>query len=305
METFIALIATYGLVVVFVATLLDQGGLPVPAYPLIVVAAAVMHGAGDSAWPVLIVAIGATLTADLAWYSGGRKLGPPLLRFMCRLSLSPDSCVAETRDIYTRWGPASLIVAKYIPGFAAIATTLAGETRTGIGRFLFFDTLGAALWAGGAVLLGVVFHAAVADVLEVLATLGRVALPALGLLLLAYIALKWFQRARHIRRFRMDRITVPELYALLQQEPMPLVLDARSEAERRSSGWIRGARHVGNAGDIQPGVFGEVVVYCNCPNEVSAAMVAKSLAARGFARVRPLGGGLDAWVAAGHPVDRD
>ncbi|MBV8854088.1 MAG: hypothetical protein JOY91_11835, partial [Sinobacteraceae bacterium] len=40
-----------------------------------------------------------------------------------------------------------------------------------------------------------------------------------------------------------------------------------------------------------------------CPNEASAAQVAKLLMNQGFRRVRPLQGGLDAWVAAGHQVE--
>ena len=304
METFIALISSYGLLVVFIAAFLDQGGLPVPAYPLIVVAAAIAHGAGESAWPLFLVALAATVAADLAWYSAGRKVGPPLLRLMCRLSLSPDSCVAKTRDVYDRWGPASLIVAKFIPGFAAVATTLAGETRTGIAKFLFFDAIGAALWAGGAVLLGVIFHTAVADVLDVLAALGRVALPAIAGLLVAWIGFKWFQRRRHIRQLRMDRVSVPELFELLKQEPKPLVLDVRSEGERRNFGWIPGARHVARPEEAGPVSGGEVIVYCDCPNEASAAKLAQSLRTQGFGRVRPLGGGLSAWIAAGHDVVR-
>ena len=39
----------------------------------------------------------------------------------------------------------------------------------------------------------------------------------------------------------------------------------------------------------------EVVVYCACPNEATAAKVALQLRAQGFRRVRPLGGGIDAW----------
>ena len=46
----------------------------------------------------------------------------------------------------------------------------------------------------------------------------------------------------------------------------------------------------------------EIVLYCNCPNEASAALAARLLAERGFTRVRPLAGGLDAWVSAGHSV---
>src|SRR2546426_6492307 len=47
----------------------------------------------------------------------------------------------------------------------------------------------------------------------------------------------------------------------------------------------------------------EVVLYCACPNEASAAYAAKKLLDRGYVRVRPLLGGLDAWVAAGHEVE--
>jgi rhodanese-related sulfurtransferase len=47
----------------------------------------------------------------------------------------------------------------------------------------------------------------------------------------------------------------------------------------------------------------DIILYCNCPNEASAARVAKLLIDAGFLRVRPLLGGLDAWIAAGHPVE--
>jgi rhodanese-related sulfurtransferase len=48
----------------------------------------------------------------------------------------------------------------------------------------------------------------------------------------------------------------------------------------------------------------EVVLYCACPNEASAARIAKLLKARGFTRVRPLAGGIDAWLEAGYAIER-
>jgi len=47
----------------------------------------------------------------------------------------------------------------------------------------------------------------------------------------------------------------------------------------------------------------EVVVYCACPNEASAVKVAMLLRDRGIRRVRPLAGGIDAWVAAGLVIE--
>jgi rhodanese-related sulfurtransferase len=45
------------------------------------------------------------------------------------------------------------------------------------------------------------------------------------------------------------------------------------------------------------------IVYCACPNEASAALVAKKLMRAGFRRVRPLAGGIDAWVERGYALE--
>jgi rhodanese-related sulfurtransferase len=46
-----------------------------------------------------------------------------------------------------------------------------------------------------------------------------------------------------------------------------------------------------------------IVAYCNCPNDASAVAAARMLAEAGRPSVRPLAGGLEAWIAAGHPTD--
>src|SRR4030095_7546932 len=158
MATLIHIIEVYGLWVVFFSVLLDQGGLPTPSYAPTIVTAALATDAGRPLWPILVVGVFAALLADVAWFAGGRRFGAQLLRLMCRMSLSPDSCVGTTRRIYEKVGPRSLILAKYIPGFAAVSTTLAGQAGTTWRQFLLYDGIGAALWMGGAVALGTVFH---------------------------------------------------------------------------------------------------------------------------------------------------
>src|SRR4030095_1125148 len=157
MEDLVRALHLYGLQIVFVSVLLDQGGLPFPSFSLVIVAAAVATNAGAPVWPIFVIAVIATLIADLLWFAGGRRFGAAMLRMICRVSLSPDSCVGTTRRIYARWGAPSLIVAKYVPGLAAVATTLAGETRIPVARFALYDGIGAALWAGGGVGLGAIF----------------------------------------------------------------------------------------------------------------------------------------------------
>jgi membrane protein DedA with SNARE-associated domain/rhodanese-related sulfurtransferase len=297
-------IEVYGLWVVFVFVLLDQGGLPLPAYAPIIVTTAIAVESGHPVFPVLVIATLASILADLLWFAGGRKFGASLLRRMCKLSLSPDSCVGLTRRIYARWGAPSLIISKYVPGFAAVATTLAGESRTSLRHFIVYDGIGAALWAGGAVVLGVVFHDAIDAVLVELENLGRYALILLVAAIAAYVALKWWQRYRFARQIRMSRISIDELWELIQKGTSTTLLDARSSEHRTRQGWIRGAIQVHDIDALELDRNQEIVVYCDCPNDASAAIVARKLKAKGFTHVRPLAGGMEAWLARGHPIEK-
>ena len=47
----------------------------------------------------------------------------------------------------------------------------------------------------------------------------------------------------------------------------------------------------------------EVILYCSCPSEASAARIARLLMDRGVRSVRPLAGGLQAWIDAGVEAD--
>ena len=110
---------------------------------------------------VMIAAVIASLIADYIWFELGRRYGYRILRLLCRISLSPDSCVRDTEARFERWGLKSLIVAKFIPGFSTVAPPLAGATRAGTLVFLAFDVLGAIVWAGAAVAVGRAFHSTI------------------------------------------------------------------------------------------------------------------------------------------------
>jgi membrane protein DedA with SNARE-associated domain/rhodanese-related sulfurtransferase len=303
MDLLLHVIEAYGLWVVFVCVLLDQGGLPVPSYPPMIATAALAVDNGNALWPILLVATLAALLADLLWFAGGRRFGASLLRLMCKLSLSADSCVGLTRRIYGRWGPPSLIVSKYVPGFAAVATTLAGETGIALRRFALYDGIGSLLWAGGAVALGAIFHEAVEAVLLELDNLGHYALILVLAAIALFVVVKWWQRHRFMMEIRMERISALELDALLRSGAPVSVLDVRGTERRMQSGWIPGSIDVPDVTQLQLDPDAEVIVYCDCPNDASAAVAAARLKAQGLTHVRPLAGGVGAWRALGLPLD--
>ena len=308
MNHLLDLLQFYGLAFVFINVLALQAGLPVPAYPTLIVTGALASRGGFSLPALLATAVVASLIADLAWYATGRRFGGPVLRTLCRISLSPDSCVRQTESIFMRWGARSLVVAKFIPGFASVATAMAGVLRVPLWRFIPADAVGAALWSGVAIALGYVFRNAIDDVLEVLQQMGKIGLALIVLAFVAYVFWKWLQRKRFIRQLIMDRISVDEVRTLIDEGRIGMVIDVRSPMSQEITGRIPGAVTV----DPQNMKFdlvavepqSEVVVYCACPNEATAVAVAKALVQHGFKRVRPLHGGIDAWIAAGNDVER-
>lgn len=115
------LIREFGLGIVFLNVLVEQLGAPIPAYPVLVVTGA-LEGASLArlGW-LTLVAVGAALIADVIWYQAGKRYGHQVLGRICRISLSPDACIRQTESVYGRWGAKSLLVAKFVPGFASIA----------------------------------------------------------------------------------------------------------------------------------------------------------------------------------------
>lgn len=302
------LFAEYGLLLVFGVVLVEQLGLPVPALPVLLFAGA--KAADDPLYGVIALALAilAAMIGDLVWYAAGRRYGHRVLRLLCRVSLSPDACVRQTESSFEKRGVATLVIAKFVPGLATVAPPVAGALGMKASSFLILDGAGSALYSGTGIVLGLLFHDQVAWLLERLVTLGARALALLVVLLALYVAYRWWDRRRFIRSLDAGRISVDELSRMMGAGEKPIVLDVRSRVHREIDGRrIPGAVHV-DLDALEATLEGiprdrDVVVYCACPNEVTAVKVAMQLRERGIRRVRPLLGGIDAWVSAGFEIE--
>ena len=232
MQEMTGLIAHYGLAFVFVNVFLVQVGAPVPAVPTLMVAGAAASGGGMSLPAIIGTAVAASLLGDLVWYAAGRVYGLRVLQWLCRISISPDSCVRDTESRFLRWGSLSLIFAKFIPGFATVAPPLAGALRFKLAPFLAYSAMSAALWAGVAAGAGMVFYRQIDWVLMQLKRMGGYALMLIAAALVLFIAFKWWQRRRFFKELRMARISVADLYRLMQEGRNPVVVDVRSAGAR-------------------------------------------------------------------------
>jgi membrane protein DedA with SNARE-associated domain len=305
----ITLIAQYGLLLVFVNVLVEQAGAPVPAMPTLVVAGAVAAGGDLSITAILLVSLVACLLGDLPWYWAGRRFGGAMMRTLCRISLSPDSCVRNSEVQFERWGGRMLVVAKFVPGLSTVAPPLMGAMGLPLHLFLLLDGLASLLWAGVPVASGYIFAAQIDSLLAALANAGTLALELVLGLFALYIAGKWWRRRSLLVALRMARITVRELHDAMTDGKAPLIVDVRSKTSRRLDGRILPGALLADLDSVDQALHDvpldqELVIYCNCPNEATSASAAKALMAKGYRHVRPLQGGLDAWGAAGYPVQR-
>ena len=224
----------YGLM--FAAVFLEQLGLPVPAVPVLMAMGA-MAGLGYYSAPLaVVVAVAATLAPDVLWYLVGKKRGESILGLLCKLSLEPDTCVRTTTNAFDRWGPATLLVAKFIPGLSTVAPPLAGTVGLPLTRFLAFDAGGALLWSGSSLAVGYLLRTKVEEAAERLSTFGLGLLVIIGSPLVAWIFWKLWQRERAMRLYRITRLPAMDLKALLDEGKPMHIIDLRSPGAIQRSG---------------------------------------------------------------------
>jgi len=268
MQEMTGLLAEHGLALVFANVLLSQLGVPLPAVPILVIAGAFAAQGQLAALPLFAVVVVASLMGDAPWYLAGRRYGYRVLGILCRVAIEPDTCVKQTESIFERWGAPSLIVAKFIPGFATVAPPLAGAMRLGAPRFAAYSALSALLWGAAPIAAGAAFHAQVDWVLQRLDDMGTRALWLIAAAVAAYLGVKLLQRHRLIRMLRAVRVSARQLRAMIHEGLDPVILDARSASARRlDPRRVPGAVPVdiGAPANALPAVPVErdIVIYCS------------------------------------------
>ena len=224
-------ITRHGYTLLFLWVLVEQLGIPIPSIPLLLAVGALAATGHFSLGLALLLPLLAGLLADTVWFYMGRHKGHAVLKLMCRISLEPDSCVRRTENLFVQHGVRALWLAKFIPGLSTMAPPLAGLMRVRLARFLLHDGAGILLWAASFVGAGFFFSAQLAAVAQLALRLGG-SLLALALLSLAgYIALKFYQRWRLLKRLRIARITAVELKQRLDAGEAIVVVDLRHSLE--------------------------------------------------------------------------
>jgi membrane protein DedA with SNARE-associated domain/rhodanese-related sulfurtransferase len=303
-----AFVSQYGEVVLFAMVFAEQIGLPLPAVPVLLAAGALAGAGKMDLTGAIVLSVMACMAGDLVWYELGRQRGRRALSLLCRISLEPDSCVRRTENFFTRHGVRSLILAKFIPGLSTLAPALAGLFRIRMQRFLLYNGLGAVLWTLAFIIPGYLLSDQIERLAEVAERLGIWLAFFFVAGIATYLVYKFVHRQLVLRELRIARITAEELKRMMDNGHELMVVDLRGALDHEADPYtIRGALRM-TAEELEQRHHEiprhqDVILFCACPNEATAAKMALLLRSKGVTRVRPLVGGIDAWREKDFPVE--
>lgn len=298
----------YGYLILFLWVMGEQLGIPIPSAPLLLMAGT-LTATHKLDLPLVVVAVLlGSLVSDTLWYFMGKRFGGAVVRLLCRLSMEASTCMRRTQDYFTKHGPGTLLLAKFIPGLGSVAAPIAGQTRMNFRIFLTFDACGILLWALTVTLCGRFFG----DVLKLhpnaFAWVEHSAVGLFAVLLLGFLVYRVLKQQSFLKDIRMARLEPQELKAKLDQGQRVYIVDLRHPLDylpdpRTIPGAILFTpdKLVERSGEIPRD--GDVVLFCTCPSEATAAKMALTLRKMGIQRVRPLRGGFDEWKRLGYPME--
>jgi len=292
---------------VFACVFFEQAGVPIPAFPALLAAGALVASGELSLPACLLSAVLAALLADLIWYAIGKVRGGAVLNLMCRLSWRPDTCVSKTKILFSQHGTKTLIFAKFIPGLSTLAPPLAGMAQVPLTRFVAYDGLGSILWALVPLIAGAYLQKSLVTLQSQMETFKGYLPWLCGTAIIAVLIWRYFNRrfyTRELTKGLLAGIAVGDLKKRLDQDEDLTVIDVRDELSARAKAvTLPKARWIPYS--ILPDRLTElaldkpIVVYCDCPEDQAAVAMADLLRQRGGKEVRPLLGGLGAWMSQG------
>ena len=297
----------YGYLVVLLWVLSEQLGIPIPVTPLLLTAGTLTATHKLSLPLVLASALVGSLIADSIWFVLGKRYGGAVVRMVCRLSLESSACIRKTEGYFTKLGAAAMLVAKFIPGFNTVAAPIAGQSGIGYWKFLAYDAAGVLLWATTATLGGRFFGDILKRNPHALAIAGHFAVVIFALLLLAFLVWRMLQRRAFLRSVTMARLEPSELKRMIDAGQTVFIVDLRHPLD-----YLPDPRTLPGALSLTPAKLveqseciprdQEIVLFCTCPSEATAAKMALALRRMGIHRVRPLRGGYNEWKRLGYPL---
>ncbi len=145
------LTASYGgwiYAVLFIIVFCETGLVVTPFLPgdSLLFAAGTLAAVGSlDVWVLAALLITAAILGDTANYHIGKYLGPQVLRREKSRWLNPQH-LARTHRFFEKYGPRTIILARFVPIVRTFAPFLAGVGTMAYSQFILYNVLGGVIW---------------------------------------------------------------------------------------------------------------------------------------------------------------
>ncbi len=285
----VSFIAHHGYAVVATVLFLAAAGLPLPTSITMLAAGAAAHNGILDLEIILPIAWASMLLGDALLYFGGRYTGWWLLAGMCRLAMNPEGCIFSSSAYFYRRGARTLLIAKWIPGLAAMAAPIAGSLNMRFGRFVWLDSAGVGIYVVVWMMLGYLFSGFIREITAGVATLGHAMLIVAALLLLGYVVAILIFAIKARKYDKIQKISATDLKQRLEEAAphrLVVIADVRSH-----NYYDPGMQRIKNSIRVEPTRLKEelealrafmapeceIYLYCSCIRDTTSKRVAHML----------------------------
>jgi membrane protein DedA with SNARE-associated domain len=148
LETIEEFARTYGYGAVLVGILLENLGLPLPGESIVVVGG-FLAGRGDlNYWGVLACSVSGAIAGNTIGYWIGVLGGWPLIERVSRLFRINEEKLLDIKHRFSINAARAVFLGRFITLLRVFAGPLAGIVEMPFGSFMFYNVLGAVIWAG-------------------------------------------------------------------------------------------------------------------------------------------------------------
>jgi membrane protein DedA with SNARE-associated domain len=207
----------YGYWTVLLGIMLENAGLPLPGETIVVVCGFLAGGGQMNYGWVLLCAIAGAIIGDNLGYWVGYHGGWPLLLNVGKILRMPETKLLDLRHRFSHNAARAVFLGRFIALLRIFAGPMAGIAQMPYGKFLIYNSAGAALWAS--VTITIAFFAGRVIPLERLVGLmGQLGVGIFG------IAVLW--------------LGLPPLIKYLRHRPKPLLQTAAKTAVQAAAATV-------------------------------------------------------------------
>jgi membrane protein DedA with SNARE-associated domain len=179
----------------FLATMIEGLGPPLPAEFLFVLGAVAIHRGDATLVGVVLATTFGNITGSMIGYGLAYAGGPSLIRRVAGVIRIKEESITKVEQFFAKYGTSTVFISRFVGVIRAATIYTAGAARMSPARFVLFLAAGALLWNAGWAVLAVQFGKRLPWMFHRIISLGMVGLvTVVAIIAIGVLVVRWLRR---------------------------------------------------------------------------------------------------------------